>query len=432
MAESGNAGSENIVKISIVTAFPDLVRGCVSSSVLGRGIEAGKLDVAVIDLRDYGIGSRRQVDDYSFGGGGMVLMPGPLEAAIDAIADRNDRFVAVPSPQGTPLCQETVEDLYRAARLKRLIIVCGHYEGLDERFMARNADAEFSIGDFVITGGELPAVILTDAVARLVSGVVGRDEAVRDDSFFSGMLDHPHYTRPAEFGGDKAPDALLGGDHEAIRAFRLDESARRTIARRPDVIARAGIMPWMKRGVYVIEAHYPVLDKNGAKCATSITGLDVHDIARACRTYGIKKYIIVTPIAEQRAMVKKIAEHWTEGYGTEFNPDRSEAMKLIKTCPSIESALSWIEGREHAASFTVATTAKMRYDASHWTSIKRRMLELCLPIAFLFGTGSGLHDEAVSNASAVMAPISGGVDGYNHLSVRSAAGIVLDRFFGFR
>ncbi|GHV27282.1 tRNA (guanine-N(1)-)-methyltransferase [Synergistales bacterium] len=421
-----------IVKISIVTAFPDLVRNCVSSSVLGRGIEAGKLDVSVIDLRDYGIGSYRQVDDYSFGGGGMVLMAGPLEAALDAVADREGRFVAAPSPQGTPLCQETVEDFYRAARLKRLIIVCGHYEGLDERFAERNVDAEFSLGDFVITGGELPAAILTDAVARLVSGVVGKDEAVKNDSFFSGMLDYPHYTRPAEFGGDKAPDVLLGGDHEAIKAFRLGESVRRTVARRPDVIARAGIMPWMKRGVYVIEVHYPVLDKNGAKCTTSITGLDVHDIARACRTYGIKKYIIVTPIAEQRAMAKRIAEHWTEGYGAEFNPDRSEAMRLIKTCPSIESAVSWITEREHTAPFTLATTAKMRDDASHWTSVKRRMLESGSPAVLLFGTGSGLHDEALSNASAVMAPISGGVDGYNHLSVRSAAGIVLDRFFGFR
>jgi tRNA (guanine37-N1)-methyltransferase len=292
---------------------------------------------------------------------------------------------------------------------------------------------EISIGDYVLTGGELPALVMLDSIARMLPGVVGKGESIISESFYDGQsFDHPHYTRPAEFDGDKAPGVLLGGDHEAIKAFRLGESVKRTTERRPDVIERAGVMPWMKRGVYVIEVHDPVVDKNGVKCVTSITGLDVHDIARACRTYGIKKYIIVTPIADQRAMVKKIAGHWTDGYGAEFNPDRSEAMRLIKTCPSIESAVSWIAEREHAAPFTLATTAKMRDDALHWTSVKRRLLESDAPAAFLFGTGSGLHDEAVSAASAVMAPISGGVDGYNHLSVRSAAGIVLDRFFGFR
>jgi tRNA (guanine37-N1)-methyltransferase len=420
------------VKISVLTAFPELIKSFISSSVLGRGVESGKLEVSVVDLRDFGLGGYRQIDDYSFGGGGMVFMPGPLESALDSIAAPDLRYVVCPSPQGIPLYQELIEDLLQEAASKRLVIVCGHYEGLDERFVARNVDLEFSLGDFVLTGGELPAVALVDAISRLVRGVVGKERAVEEDSFYSGMLDYPHYTRPSNFDGAEVPRELLGGDHEAIESHRRDEAVRRTITRRPDIIARASISRYLKKGVYVVQLHHPVLDRNGVRGTTAITGMDLHDIARLCRTYGVKRYFIATPLAPQRDMVKKIARHWITGYGAEFNPDRREAMSLIRTSPSLESALEWIKKRERAAPFTVATSAKLREGVTHWTGIKRRLLGLDAPVVFIFGTGFGLCDDVLSGSSVVMRPISGGVDGYNHLSVRSAAGITLDRFFGFR
>ncbi|MDR0616587.1 MAG: tRNA (guanosine(37)-N1)-methyltransferase TrmD [Synergistaceae bacterium] len=421
-----------MARISVITAFPGLIRDFVSASVLGRGIASGKLEVSVTDIRDHSSGAYRQIDDYAFGGGGMLLMPGPLESALDAVAPRGDRFVACPTPQGVPLHQELVEDLHKASLAKRLVIVCGHYEGIDERFVERYVDVEFSIGDFVLTGGELPAVALIDAISRLVKGVVGKERAVEDDSFYSGMLDCPHYTRPADFNGALVPDVLLGGDHAAIDSFRKEEAARRTISRRPDMIARAGIMPYLRKGAYVILLHHPVRDRNGRKSTTAITGLDLHDISRACKTYGVKKYFVVTPLAPQREMVKKIARHWVDGYGAEFNPDRKEAMKLVKTCPSLAGALDWIEEREKARPFTIATTARQTDCGKNWTCVKRQMLELSRPLVFLFGTGSGLHGDILSGSSVVMNPISGGSKDYNHLSVRSAVGIVLDRFFGFR
>jgi tRNA (guanine37-N1)-methyltransferase len=198
------------------------------------------------------------------------------------------------------------------------------------------------------------------------------------------------------------------------------------------VIARAGIARYLKKGVYVVQLHHPVLDRRGARSTTAITGMDIHDIARVCRTYGVKKYIIATPLVPQREMVKKIARHWVSGWGAEFNPDRREAMSLIKTCPSLDAALRLIAGREKAEPFTVATTARMMEGVTHWTGVKRALLGLDSPAAFIFGTGFGLCDEVLERSSVVMRPISGGVDGYNHLSVRSAVGIVLDRFFGFR
>ncbi|MCL2683693.1 MAG: tRNA (guanosine(37)-N1)-methyltransferase TrmD, partial [Synergistaceae bacterium] len=209
MSEPGSG-----VSISIVTAFPELIRGYLGESVLGRGIRAGLLDVSVIDIRGFSEGDYRQIDDYSFGGGGMVMMALPLEAAVDSAAPREDRFVLYPSPQGTRMTQELAEDLGRIAAKKRLIIVCGHYEGVDERFVERCVDLEISLGDLVLTGGELPALAIVDVIARLIPGVVGKFEAVRRDSFFTGMLDHPHYTRPASFDGSSVPEELLRGDHE--------------------------------------------------------------------------------------------------------------------------------------------------------------------------------------------------------------------------
>ena len=420
-----------VPRISVVTAFPNVVKGYLSSSVLGRGIKHGLLDVSVVDLRDFAGGSYRQIDDYSYGGGGMVLMAAPLESAVESIAPREDRYVVYPSPQGRPLCQELTEDLLGIAARKRLVFVCGHYEGVDERFVRRSVDMEVSIGDFVITGGEIPSLAAIDAIARLVPGVVGSFGSVKEDSFFSGMLDNPHYTKPEDWDGDKVPETLLSGDHAAINRYRRREAAGRTVSRRPELLARAGIMPYLERGVYVLELHHPVLDRNGRESTTAVTGMDLHDIARACRTYGVRKFIVVTPMASQRELISEVASHWTTGYGAEFNPDRADAMRGIKTASSMPRALDWINEKERGSPFVIAATARERTGSLSWLTLKDMMLRAARPVAFVFGTGSGLCEETLSSADAVMSPISGG-QGYNHLSVRSAVSITLDRFFGFR
>jgi tRNA (guanine37-N1)-methyltransferase len=419
-------------RICVVTAFPEIVRNYLSSSVLGRGIDAGLLEVSAVDIRDFAEGAYRQIDDYSYGGGGMVLMPGPLEAALDSVSRREDRFVVYPSPQGVGIGQELVEDLRKIAETKHLVIVCGHYEGVDERFVRRCVDLEISFGDFVLTGGELPALAITDALARLVPGVVGKYGAVSEDSFFSGMLDNAHYTRPENFEGEEVPRVLLSGDHGAINRFRRKEAIERTLSRRPEMIAKAGIMPYVGGGVYVLQLHHPVLDKSGRKSTTAVTGMDLHDIARACRTYGVKKYVVVTPLKSQRELIKKVASHWTSGYGAEFNPDRAEAMRKIKTSNALRQALEWIESKEKTFPFTIATTAKEQSGTTSWVTLKERVLREGRPVAFIFGTGWGLCGETLASSDSVMSPISGGLDGYNHLSVRSAVSITLDRFFGFR
>ena len=417
------------MKITVITAFPELMRNYLASSVLGRGIAAGKLEAEVVDIRDFSEGSYRQIDDYCYGSGGMMLMAEPLARAVESVSGGAKPYVVYPSPQGVRLHQELVEDL---ARKEHLVIVCGHYEGVDERFTEKYVDMEISLGDFVLTGGEMPAMAIVDAVSRLIPGVVGSESSVEEDSFYSGMLDTPHYTRPAQWRGERVPDVLLNGDAKAIERWRRRQSVERTLDRRPDIAGRAGIIPWLSGGAYVMEVHYPVLDKRGEKSSTAITGMDLHDIARACRTYGIKKYLLVTPIAQQREMAKRIAGHWTSGWGADYNPDRREAFSTLKIFASVQKAIAWAEEKEKKPVFKIATTAKRHAGAQHWLTLKREILRRDHSPLIIFGTGWGLHDEVMETADAVMTPICGGKDGWNHLSVRSAVSITLDRFFGWR
>ncbi len=418
------------MKVTIVTAFPDLFRGFLSTSIIGRAAESGKLDVDILDLRDFAEGRYRQVDDYAFGSGGMVLMPEPMSRAVESLQDGDGKpFVLYPSPQGAVLHQGLVESL---AGKEHLVFVCGHYEGVDERFVDSYVDLEVSIGDYVLTGGEMPTMVIIDAVARLVPGVVGRGQAVEEDSFFRGMLDTPHYTRPADWRDQKAPDVLLSGNHAGIEKWRRRQSVIRTLRRRPDVVGRAPITPYMGHGAYICLMHHPVLDRKGNETQGAVTGFDLHDLARAARTYGLEKVLVVAPDSEQRKLVRRIADHWLTGAGAEKNPARGEAVALLKTFPSLKRARDWVASRERSDPLVVGTSARSRPASVHWLELKRRTLEEDLPLLFLFGTGWGLPDRVLGRCDEVLYPIRGGRGDYNHLSVRSAVTVVLDRFFGWR
>ena len=230
--------------VDIVTIFPDVIERPLAAGVLGRAIDRGTLEVKVRDLRDFTTDRHRVVDDVPFGGGpGMVLKPEPLFRALDAIEGERGRplTVVLTSPQGRRFTQADAAEL---SRVEHLVLLCGRYEGVDERVRQR-ATLEISIGDYVLSGGELPALVILDAAARLVPGVVGDARSVAEDSFSRGLLDHPHYTRPAEVVADaraergdamKVPDVLLSGNHAEIRRWRKREAVSRTLARRPDLL----------------------------------------------------------------------------------------------------------------------------------------------------------------------------------------------------
>src|SRR5438552_14006718 len=224
----------------VVTIFPAMIEQALAAGVLGRAIERGLLDVRIRDLRDFTTDRHRVVDDVPYGGGpGMVLKPEPIFRALDAIeAERGAPLtVVLTSPQGTCFTQAEAR---RFSEAPHLVVLCGRYEGFDDRVRARVTD-EVSIGDYVLTGGELPALVVVDAVARLVPGVVGDEQSVEDDSFSRGLLDFPQYTRPAEYETLRVPDVLLSGNHAEIRRWRKREAVTRTLERRPDLLAAASL-----------------------------------------------------------------------------------------------------------------------------------------------------------------------------------------------
>jgi len=227
------------VKFDIVTIFPRMFDGPTREGILGRAIERGLVDLRVVDLREFTDDRHRTVDDVAYGGGpGMVLKPAPLFRAVEHIRESRGEPAAVvlTSPQGKPFTQA---DAQRLSRAGHVVVLCGRYEGVDERVRDHVATEELSIGDYVLTGGELPALVVLDAVVRLLPGAVGDEQSVECDSFTRGLLDYPHYTRPAEFRGFTVPDVLLSGHHEQVRRWRKRQAVARTLARRPDLLAAA-------------------------------------------------------------------------------------------------------------------------------------------------------------------------------------------------
>jgi tRNA (guanine37-N1)-methyltransferase len=218
-----------------------MVEAALAEGVVGRGVERGILDMQIHDLRDYTTDRHRSVDDVPYGGGpGMVMKPEPLVRAVEAIRARRGvpDTVVLLSPQGRRFTQA---EAVRLSGLRHVALLCGRYEGIDERVRALLTSEELSVGDYVLSGGELAALVIVDAVSRLVPGVVGDRQSVEEDSFSRGLLDHPHYTRPAEVSGHKVPDVLLSGHHEDVRRWRRKMAIRRTFERRPELLETADL-----------------------------------------------------------------------------------------------------------------------------------------------------------------------------------------------
>jgi tRNA (guanine37-N1)-methyltransferase len=222
------------MRFDIITIFPGMFSSIIDESILKRAQDKKKVKIAVHDLRNYTDDKHKKVDDRPFGGGpGMVMSPQPFFDAVKKIKGRRKSKVIMMCPTGKRLSQKLARELIKE---KNVIILCGHYEGIDERVRMKLVDESISIGDYVLTGGELPALVLMDCLVRLIPGVLGKDESNVDESFEANLLEYPHYTRPANFRGIKVPDVLLSGHHKAIEKWRLEESHKKTKKHRPDLL----------------------------------------------------------------------------------------------------------------------------------------------------------------------------------------------------
>lgn len=234
------------MKIEILTLFPEMFEGFLTSSILGRAVEKNLVSIRIHNIRDFAANKHKQADDYPYGGGaGMVLMPQPLSDCIrHVLSDYQDEEaesmpkVIYLSPQGKVLNQKLAQQL---SKEPGLILLCGHYEGIDQRVIDRYVDMEISIGDYVLTGGEVPAMALIDCVTRLIPGVLGSCESILEESHTAGLLEYPQYTRPAVFNNDEVPQVLLSGDHKKIEKWRRQQSLKNTLKKRPDLLSRAAL-----------------------------------------------------------------------------------------------------------------------------------------------------------------------------------------------
>lgn len=244
------------MRIRVLTIFPELFEPFLSTSLIGRATERGLLEIEVHDLRDYTEDRHRSVDDEPYGGGGgMVMTAPPFLRAIERLAPAGDAWRILLSPQGRPLAEPKVREL---ARRDDLILLCGRYEGVDERIRQTVVDEEISIGDYVLSGGELPAMVVIEAVSRKIPGVVGLASSVELDSFRHGLLDYPHYTRPRRVAGLEVPAVLLGGNHAEIEAWRRRQALRATVVKRPDLLAGVELAPGERRQASAIAAEHGV------------------------------------------------------------------------------------------------------------------------------------------------------------------------------
>ena len=422
-----------MLHFTVVSIFPRMFDSALSHTILKRAQENNLIKIGLVDLRDYTNDRHRTTDDTPYGGGqGMVLKPEPLISAIDHVRNDAPRArVILLSPRGSVFDQATAQ---RLSREEHLVLICGRYEGVDERVSAF-VDEEISIGDYTLSGGEPAAMVAIDAIARLVPGVLGNANSAAEESFSNGLLEYPQYTRPEEYRGMKVPEVLLSGDHERIKLWRAEQSLQLTRARRPDLLAGDRSATQQQRAsdsaapVYLALLHHPVYDKNGVVVTTAVTNMDIHDIARAGRTYGVSRFFVVTPVKALQKLALKIIHHWEFGYGSDYNPTRKEALTLARICDVLDDVIISIEQETGQKPLIVATSARRAGQRTSFTALKEMLHRETRPFLVLFGTGWGLTEVTLSQADYVLEPIQGRTE-FNHLSVRSAAAIILDRLLG--
>ncbi len=236
-----------MMKFSVLTLFPEML-GALGESIIGRAIKKGIIETEYVNIRDYSKDKHNRVDDYPYGaGGGMVMQPQPIYDAYKSVAGETRPYVIYMSPQGNVLNQHKAKEL---AGYEHIVILCGHYEGVDERIIEEIVDEEISIGDYVLTGGELPAMVLVDTVSRMIEGVLDSRETASIESHYNGLLEYPQYTRPPEFMGRTVPEILISGHHANIEKWRREQSLLRTAKKRPDLLKKVELTPkevlWLK------------------------------------------------------------------------------------------------------------------------------------------------------------------------------------------
>lgn len=467
------------IHLSIITVFPELHDEWLNSSLFKKARERGQLTVDTVRLSDM-VAVKERIDAPTCGPGpGMVLRAEVVSKAIDqAQAEHGTGKVVFFSPSGELLTQRIAQRFVHewtgsdyvwtpnqvggddstrysepparhpelvsgSTSNLHLILVCSRYEGVDHRVEQEYADAIISIGNFVLMGGDLPAQVFAENILRFMPGILGNSDSVAEDSFTGPLVDHQPYGLPKEWRGREIPEVLLSGDHAKIADWREQQALKTTVQNHFEWVRSQHMDDALKKKVaatipphYVILMHDEVLvgKKEGLKKGvTSVTTIDLHDIARSSATYNIQKFFIVTPLHDQQRLLRVFFQFWQTAEGKEYNHTRHDAMSRVEVVSSIELAEQRIsELNDGAQPLRVATSAK-KYDGVPALTYDQQgvVWQHEQPVSLIFGTGQGLTNEFLQSCHYLLVPVYG-FTRYNHLSVRSAVAIILDRWLAYR
>ncbi len=428
------------MNISILTVCEQLYEPFVHTSLVGRAQEKGIVHIDVQSFFSY-VQPKERIDASTFGpGAGMLIRPDVVQKAIeDKEARYGKAFKIFFSPRGQKVDQRVLETIAaRAQECKHVMLIPARYEGMDARVEEEYADMTLSMGDFVIMGGDLPAMILVEGVLRLLPQVVGKEESVARESFSGPFVDFPSYTEPVEWKDKRVPDVLRSGHHAAIEKWRHEHAVSATVKEhfswlrsqnltKDEKVVASNYIP----SHYVALMHTDVLIGEEKRLGhSSVTSVDIHDIARSSKTYGVKEFFIVTPLLDQQKIVQKMLDFWKKGIGFEYNRCRYDAIQLVQLTASLQDVVKRIEELEGKKPLIVTTSAKV-VDTEQMISFydQTRVWKSDRPVLLVFGTGQGLAPFVIEQSDYLLVPVDGFSD-FNHLSVRSAVAIILDRWLG--
>ena len=433
--------------ISIITVFDELYDTFLNTSLVGRAQKEKHVSFNVLKLSDF-CEPKERIDEPTCGPGvGMVLKPEVMQRAIEAAgAKYGPGYTIFFTPQGTPLTQQILRHTasHVTPRTKKLpkqgmhiILVAGRYEGFDERTLDAYADAQISIGDYVLLGGDLPVQVFLEGLLRLLPGVVGSEESIEHESFEGPWLDYPAYGLPKVWEGREVPQVLLSGNHKAIEQWRAEQAAQNTLLKRFDHFSKTvreqsdkELAQKLIPPHYVALMHTDVCTHPGREGNTSVTSIDLHDIARSCATYGIKNFFAVTPLEDQQSVMDTFMEFWRSKEGQKYNQTRFDAIARLVQARSFSEVVQAIEQKEGQKPVVIATSAQRGDHSGHIDYMSQGTVwAQKRPVLLLLGTGHGLTGQRVASCDYLLDPVNGLVF-YNHLSVRAACGIMLDRWLG--
>lgn len=430
------------MKISILTVFPDLYNCFLQTSLVRRAQEADLIKIQTHGFMSF-VPPKQRIDSPTFGpSAGMLIRPDVVEKAVDACEKQDGKaFKIFFSPHGKTLDQPLLQSLAdRLQQHKHLMLIPARYEGMDARVEQYYADEIISMGDFVLMGGDIPAMMLLEGLLRLIPGVIGKTESIERESFSGPFVDYPEYTAPVEWKGIQVPEIVRSGNHAAIEKWRQEQATERTVSAHFSWL-RSSKMTDAERNLakkyipnhYAVLMHDEVMVKGSDQIGTtSVTSLDIHDIARSAKTYGLAHYFIVTPLRDQQHIVQTLLDFWQKGAGFAYNESRFEAVKQVSLCESLDRVIAKIEQKEGKKPLLIVTSARemsniptISYEDQAVVWAHKR------PVLLIFGTGGGLAQELMERCDYRLKPITGFSD-YNHLSVRSAAAVIFDRWLGIR